>query len=483
MKLKDYELGYADATKEYLITPEIFDKAFFDPKNIESKLLNDWNYILVGRKGVGKSAFNSRIQSISKSDNMIVAIPLELEDFQYTTFSKASSDKDIEGTKRYYEAWNFLILCHIYKIVYKELGVTEVERFTDIIKFLDKIGFKIESLKNKGEINKTVEIISKLKGGFNSGIIKVEFEKLFGYQPKSFLEIVSTIVETMLEALSEIFLHNKIFVLIDGVDDILRIKKSQIDILSSLIRSVEKLNKNFYSEKINIKILVFLREDILNKASDPDLNKIKRDGVIHLSWGNDNTEDLKQIVELRLNMSKIDNTITWEDIFKNKRSWEYMIKHTLHKPRDVLQFLVTCKSLYPNNESLNEKEIKIALKSYAKDYFIEEMKNELSGFIDDEVISLVPALFQRIGREPFKVDELQMILEEQTTKLKSDSLTITKQLLLVLFEAGYIGQAIKTNRNPRPSIIFKYRNTGANIDYSLKFLIHQGIIKGLGINA
>ena len=54
MKLIDYKLGYADAEKELLLTPEIFESAFYDPKDIQKKLLYSWNYILSGRKGVGK---------------------------------------------------------------------------------------------------------------------------------------------------------------------------------------------------------------------------------------------------------------------------------------------------------------------------------------------------------------------------------------------------------------------------------------------
>ena len=38
MRLSDYEFGFADATKEYTRTPEIFENAFCDPRNIIDKL-------------------------------------------------------------------------------------------------------------------------------------------------------------------------------------------------------------------------------------------------------------------------------------------------------------------------------------------------------------------------------------------------------------------------------------------------------------
>ena len=50
MLLKEYKFGYADATKELIIEPEIFEKAFYDSHNILDKLMNSWKYMLVGRK-------------------------------------------------------------------------------------------------------------------------------------------------------------------------------------------------------------------------------------------------------------------------------------------------------------------------------------------------------------------------------------------------------------------------------------------------
>lgn len=61
MELQDYQFGYADAAKEFTLVPQIFEDAFYDPRSIVDKLINDWKFILIGRKGVGKSAFSSKI--------------------------------------------------------------------------------------------------------------------------------------------------------------------------------------------------------------------------------------------------------------------------------------------------------------------------------------------------------------------------------------------------------------------------------------
>ena len=70
-------------------------------------------------------------------------------------------------------------------------------------------------------------------------------------------------------------------------------------------------------------------------------------------------------------------------------------------------------------------------------------------------------------------------VEEQKLKEAIDE-TDLKQLLLILFEAGYIGHLVE-GRGGKASVLFKYRNPSMTIDYSQRFLIHRGIQKGLGV--
>lgn len=477
MKLSEYKFGYADATKELMIEPEIFEQAFYDPRSILPKLINDWKYMLIGRKGVGKSAFSAKIQFMAEHEEKYYAHPMQLNDFEYTTFAKASSDADLVGAKKYLDVWNFIIILNIYKILHNVLNITEVEEFNKTISLLDRLGFPITDT-----FKASVTSVSRLKLGATVGIFDAEYENEFGHKPISFSDRIGGLVEKMQKTLNSVFLSKKLFVLIDSVDDILRIKKNQLDILSSLIRSVDILNKNFYEKKINIKLLLFIREDIINQITDPDLNKIKRDGAIRLSWV-DNTDDLKQIVELRFKLSESQVSDRWYNIFpselKRKDSWEVLLEHTLYKPRDVLQFLNTCQDLYPNNERLSYSEMKTAIKIYSRDYFVEEMKNELSGYIDDALINTLPSTFQKLGSISFAFEKFLQVINSQSVVKEYNGQEI-RQLLLVLFESGYIGQLVNVNHG-KQSVVFKYRNPSAAIDYGQKIIIHRGIQKGLGV--
>ena len=124
MKLSGYEFGFADATKEYTRKPVIFENAFCDTRNYTNRLINSYEFLLIGRKGVGKTAYSSRIQNISDKSDSLFAFPMNLNDFEFSTFAKTGVDDDVVGTQKYKTSWDFLLLVSIYKILYNKLQMT-----------------------------------------------------------------------------------------------------------------------------------------------------------------------------------------------------------------------------------------------------------------------------------------------------------------------------------------------------------------------
>lgn len=482
MLFEDYQFGYADATKEFTRVPQIFEVAFCDPRNIVGKLLNSYEYLLIGRKGVGKSAFSSKIQSLAEKSDTLYAFPMNLNDFEFSTFGKTGIDSDIVGTQKFKTSWDFLLLLTIYRVLFNRLQITEVEEINNLIYFLDGMGFSIDA-----GIKSDVTKLSKIKIGAGIAKFDVEFEKEFSITPSSYLERVSVVTEKMLRVLLDAELNGReVAIIIDGFDDILRYKKNKMEIIASLIRSADYINDKLMQKGQKIKIILLIREDLIALVTDPDLNKIIHDSSITISW-NKHLSDLKELVNLRFKMSGVlDGQIDkwWYEIFpkkiRGKDSWDYVLDYTLYKPRDVLQFLKYCQSEYPTNKSLSLSEMQNALKIYSNRYFIEEMKNELSGFIDDELIVSIPSIFRRLGGRAFDVSEISKLTNEQNPG-KKISVGEIKIMLNYLFETGYIGQLISNGKDRKRSVIFKYRNPTARIDYYQKFITHQGLHSGLGV--
>lgn len=485
MKLKNFQFGFADAEKEFNRIPDIFKESFYDPNEIVEKLINRHQFLLVGRKGVGKSAVISKIRYNSEYEDDLFTFALQLNDFEYSTFSKTNSDQDSIGTQKYKESWQFVLLITIIKIMYNDLRMTSNPELANLVEFLEETGFFITK---KSSHKKNITRLSKIKVGSPVVKLDLEFEKEFGSKPTNFSERISLLNEMMMDVIEDVFLNEKrISIVIDGVDDILRFKKQQLNILSSLIRSVDYLNESFFSISKDIKIILCIREDILSSITDPDLNKIKRDSSIAIEWGNNN-DGLKEVVKRRFVYSGLDSsesTDYWNYIFpkkvRGKDSWEYVQQFTLYKPRDILQFLKICQELYPEEQSIGFRDIHTAVKRYSKDYFIEEMKNEVTGFVNDDVITLLPSVFQKIGDSKFTLQQFVSHYNNQGENKKEEDLRL---LLVLLYEAGYVGQLL-VNHGKRGrvnhSVIFKYRNPNSQVDMSGTFIIHQGIKAGLGI--
>ena len=489
MLLEEYQFGQANAETEYLLTPVIFEKAFFDSRNIVDKLVNGYQFMLIGRKGVGKSAFSARIMSLANTEDNIIAEQINLNEFDFSTFSKTNVSDEIEGTRRYKTSWDFVLLLSIYKLLYRNLKIIEVKEINDTIRFLETIGFSV-----KKELKKNISLLTKIKLGFSLKSLDCEIENELDEKPIDFLERITLINENMQDSLKNLYLNDKkLMLLIDGLDDILRFNKDQIEILSSLVRSSEYLNKEFIKNKIPIKIIIFIGEDIMNLITDPDFNKIKRDGGIALNWYN-RSDDLKDIVELRAKLSGVSEENIknwWFSIFpkkiNRKDSWNYVLDHTLGKPRDILQFMITCINLFPNNTTLTHSEVRVCLKDYSTDYFLNEMRNELAGFVDDSIINTLPSVLRRLGGRNFKLKVFHEVFQEQLTSNKAITIEDVKYLLVLLFEAGYIGQLMPTQNyvkgkmRKRTNVIFKYRNPSSTVDYKESFIIHKGLFNALDI--
>lgn len=280
MLLKDYQFGFADATKEYSRIPELFERAFCDPRDIVGKLLHSYEFLLIGRKGVGKSAYCSKIQSLADGNDYLFAFPMNLNDFEFSTFAKTGIDSDVVGTQKYKTSWDFLLLLSIYKFLFNTLQMTESKEVSDVVILLDTLGFQLDS-----GVKADVSKLTKIKVGMEIAKFDVGFEKEFNTTPRSFLERISLVNEKMISNLCNIELNDReVVIIIDGFDDILRYKKSKMEIIASLIRSADYINDKLFSKKIRIKVLLLIREDLVALVTDPDLNKIIHDSSITISW-------------------------------------------------------------------------------------------------------------------------------------------------------------------------------------------------------
>lgn len=473
MRFKEFSFGFADAEKEFSRSIDIIENAYYDPNDYVEKIINGYHFLVMGRKGVGKTALGAKIESVSQKNNMFTVYRINLSDFDYSTFRKLGSAKEGGGFK-YTTSWKSILLLALYK----HLSDIEFEGY-DKIDLLEMI----EKLKKLGlipdtNLTKVVKIIAK--NGFNVSIPLVGELGKDSAEKEVVVKSASEISEVLTEVLlnSDILLP-KIIIIIDGLDDVLRLKTKNLEIVSGLLRTCDYLNELFIKQNFKIKFVLLARKDIIGACNDPDLNKITRDSGLEIEWvqnTNDemNASSLMEIVKLRFDNSSVDGkSIAWTDVFMNKAtkrktSWKYLLENTLQRPRDIIQFLVECQKLYPELEKLDSEEFLFAMGKYSENYFYEELKNELSGFVPDEHTEKLSMIFSALGKTAFTYNEWLGMVE--VTLLNEEQL---KHMLYVLFERGYVGQLRLRHGEVFP--VFKYREPFEHMILGDKFILHNGL--------
>ena len=482
MKLKDYTFGFADSETEFTRRPEIFKNAFYDPKEILDKLLNSNEFILMGNKGVGKTAYSAKIRSLVESNENLNAHQVTLANFEFDKFATLSRE-EYNGSQKFKLAWDLTLLIEIYKFLSTSMDYTSIDSFYNIVQFLksnnlmylDSINSTVRSFKNIEFISKHIKLLTEKR---KLTLVDYSLSELCEYLQRSLCDID--------------FNKHQNYLIIDGLDDILRHEKLKIEMLSGLFRSISQLNDYLFREHIPIKIIILAREDILSAITDPDFNKIKRDGGIKLDWNN--PDDLMEVVKLRFLLSGVPEESLnnhWNSIFppkiNNLNSFKYVLQYTLNKPRDILQFLEQCKMEFPKESKINYSQLKYVMDQYSTSYFYEEMKNELSGFMLDSDIDNFEIIFSDIGRIDFTYNRFRFVAEKYFSNKSEDYI---RKVFNILFDNGYIGQIMETpyyDKKKKKTInktkaMFKHKNPTMKMNLAKRFTLHKSLYKAFNLD-
>jgi len=483
IKFDQLQKGFIDGESESLYNRTNFENSFYDINHVLDDLKNI-NYptaILIGRKGAGKSAYGAKLNLI---DN-INSFTINLGEVSYSTFTKISDNKgNVIGTQRYLHAWYLLLISAVIKTL-EESDVTNKSALKELKKIYNELGLTANN-------SFITDILVASKKDFKVKLNILEFNLTHDGTNKSTFKVsnLTDLTNYIVDRFISLGIEKSVIPVIDGVDDILRTKKEVREILSGLVRAIHSLNQKNVRSSNHVKFILVIREDIIKTISDPDMNKIIHDSGCQLDWYGNN--DLLLLLNKRLLLTaelkplyKSDLAL-WHQFFPdtiNKRdSWNYFLEYTMYRPRDIVQFLNQFIKAHPQKTSVNIIDFKNELRKFSQDYFFEEMRNELLGFLDDKIIDSLFQVFQKIGSDRFNFRKFAKIYEELYPKYTSEEI---KSILNTLFNSGYVGMVRNVyDRNKRKHVIyvnFKHKDPRLVIDYANDFIIHKGLFSALNI--
>ncbi len=470
MNFEDYNFGLADAYEEYCDQPHLIEEGILDSRGWIKSIQQGTKFLILGKKGSGKTAIGSKLLQTS-SKGKFVAQYQQLSSFPFNQFTGIMHMREAPEIN-YTEAWDFVLLLALCSSFANDetVGSFDPREKKQLFDLLKNLNF-ISNNNLSSIVQKTKEKTYKTDLKIFSSETKTETEDL---NAQKLLTILRPAVMNFAGDTSHLLI-------IDGLDDVLTKRQVQYEALTALILSAKRLNSEFNLKHVPAKIILLCRTDVFEKLRTPNKNKIIQDNAIELDWyfdmPNPEDSDLIKIANLRAsNSSGGDIDIFSKNLpksIKGKNTMKCLIDYTRYTPRDFISLLKCIQRVSPGKEKITELEIWKGLTIYSEDYFLREVKDELTGFIEnEEVIHLLFNLLVDLGKKEFTFNEIQ----KKASKDRYKGIDL-KTLLDLLYERGVIGNFENTGANR--FYRSKYRNKHSQLDFEEMIFIHKALHKVL----
>jgi hypothetical protein len=437
---------------------------------------------VVGRKGTGKTAIS---QYLLESANQTTRFceKLSFKNFPFNELYRLKNE-GFAFQNQYITLWKYLILSAICKLMSKNPAVRAEVRvplarlfnpdpLDDLARWVSKCtsdNFDLKSVQPDGATGTTAH------GAESAWIDRVT----------TLEKIVYGNVDTA-----------EYFILFDELDEDYRDAARASEgheyykaLLTGLFKAVQDVKTSMQARRLNVRPVVFLRDDIYSLLGDPDKTKWD-DYKIELEW---NRESLRKVLAFRISraispqMKPLSFLDAWNSIFlthhivagggngKGVHIFDYITRSTLMRPRDYIRFISNCATLAASAErptKISGKVVKGVDKAFSN-YLRSELVDEIRGAIPD--IEDILDVLSQIRKQTFSVDEFRAqytLLCKQRHFSEQDPDFVLK----ILFLFSVVGnQPKQTNQ-----VVFKYANKEANLNYSEKIVVHRGLFKSLQI--
>ncbi len=470
---------------------------FYDAGVSKNIINNSKQYLLLGRKGAGKTAVFLHLAS--KPANLFgtndLVIPLSLQSYNWQAH-QLLIDAQKEGGFQHRDSWRFVICIESIKAVATHLKnqnlptpksietalrVLEKLFSTPVPSWTDLLGEKLFSLGGLELPNfgLSEDSIKATAGSISFEAIK-EKKDLQTLMNRNISTLTNWFEKCLEDAPPEI----KIFLIFDRLDEawVASFFEQSKTIISGLLHAAEySLTK--YSGRI--RPIIFLREDIFWTFDINDRNKLREDCSDSLKW---NTESIEKLVLERINYYASLNSqslvASLQDLFHEKemRSRTPPVKHlfnrTMCRPRDMVAFLKRTIQASRDESLINSEKTKLLTRAiynaepgysdYLYDELSDEWRTQNASFPD------YLAAIENIRYAIFTSNELHTQLQKKG--LANDHAEFRK-IVRFLFDNSILGITVGESKQWRYKCF--YPNQGFVDEGHLK--VHPGLIKRLGL--
>lgn len=448
--------------------PTLLKKGFFDSQGIIAQLLDEPKFLVLGYKGSGKSLIGEKLFQMAQDRHDWFCRKYKLVDFPFKAFGKILPDRQVENNNNIV-AWEGVLLLSLLKTI------EENQRFEACLEPSDRAwlaDLRKAGLLPSDNLRQLVYEVTKTR--FKVGLTSVFSAE--SSRASDYTWCFSNLIEKAKNVLLNIQSSERVFIIIDGLDELLTLKSSQSVVLSGLLRAAALLNSDFYSKQRFVKVILLWRTDLFDEMDDPNKNKIRRDSSILLDWYHDPSAPeesmLVKLANLRAKIADSSVVNIFSEYFDEHIGKEtvvhYLLDRTRHTPRDFIQLLKEIQNASRTNPGkIGYTTIQTGIRNYSNNYLFPEIKDELANRFPPDSVKVVWCALQRNREVEINTENLLEKCEGQLTE------TETVKILNAMFMAGAIGNKIE-RRNSEPRYIFSFRNRNDSYSTEHTTIIHKG---------
>lgn len=465
LTLGQIDLGAVDAESDHRLS-EYFVKTPY----VESALSTRGRHF-IGRKGSGKSALFSQLPRLIREAGFTKTQVLQLTPDQYCWNAlRQYREQGLTLEHAHTNAWKLTIALAVASVLAQVddnllLGSENaIKSRNHLRQFIEK---NFDST-NPGLYATASRIMKGLKS-FDLSILG--FGVGFSYEADS-QPLMPTVTETLLDMIGDVCSEVGVIVAFDKLDDSWDGTNESQNLLIGLLKASKHITDRLRSSdpSSGLGVLTFLRTDIYEELRFDDKDK-HRAMEEHITW---NPELLKEMVKQRL-----PENVKVEDLFERGEMrgsispFNYIVKRTFLRPREVLQFLQECiRRAGSKAKEITKDNIREAEERYSA-WKVEDLKQEYRR-VYPEFEPLLEALRQGVHRYD-SIKEFEEYVEQKAPKVVRD--LGPRKAVEILFNASVIGVRLGNSGSPR----FRCEDGNLILPASGAVYVHQSLYRGLHI--
>lgn len=448
-------------------------------------------FMVIGRKGSGKSAFGEYVYARSLKEPNLFCQFVRKTECDLETVVQLGENAGVQLDRESLFRW--IIYTNILKMFVDNPAVIDDKEYSLLKQFLQKNSgyIKINELEIKQLINKhgfdvSVEQFKRFfHAKFNKNIeFKSERAPYFKLLPH-----LEEVIAKLLKSRGNVDNENSYALFFDDLDvGFSTDNASSVESIISLIRACRYVNNEIFGKNgIHAKAIILLRDDIEAYLSSryADSAKLFSSYSSRIDWyqeayassqRDENELNLKKFINKRIRFAfkkanlPCNDQDPWESLVhypSEKSIFKFVVNQTLFRPRDLLLFFLPLDSgqfTFP----LGRQDINTLTNRYSEE-LAKEIKNELSSFYSQVQVETIFRTLGAISKSPRSYEEAVALVKENCKDMNDES------VLEYMFDRSMIGTSDQNNW-----FTFKCRQPAAStspigLDRSQKIVVQYGI--------